>query len=116
MALRLTEALPTCRRLEGMKGSAGLDASQLKITSMIPLNKINSIRRKSPRRIEEYLKKHGEKIVRIWSRQWGAYWRSNRAGYTMQRDEAGVYTLSDAFDATSHCGPEKQIYYDFIRG
>ena len=25
----------------------------------------------------------------------------------MQRDEAGTYTLADAFDATSHCGPEK---------
>lgn len=34
----------------------------------------------------------------------------------MQRDEAGTYTLADAFDATSHCGQEKGIYYDFIRG
>lgn len=83
---------------------------------MIALNKINSIRRKSPSKIAEYLKKHGEKPVRIWSGQWGAYWRAGRAGYAMQRNEAGTYTLSDAFDATSHCGPEKQIYYDFIRG
>jgi hypothetical protein len=97
-------------------GQAGLSASQLKITFMIPLNKINSIRRKSPGKIAEYLKKHGEKPVRIWSNQWGAYWRSGRAGYAYQRDEAGTYTLADAFDATSHCGQEKGIYYDFIRG
>jgi len=83
---------------------------------MIPLNKINTIRRKSPSKISEYLKKHGAKPVRIWSRQWSAYWRDGRAGYTNQRDEAGTYTLSDAFNATSHCGPEKQIYFDFIRG
>ena len=83
---------------------------------MIPLNKINSIRRKSPGKIAEYLKKHGEKAVRIWSNQWGVYWRSGRAGYTHQRDEAGIYTLADAFNATSHCGQEKGIYYDFIRG
>ena len=104
------------QRLGGMEGSAGLSASQLKLTSMIPLNKINSIRRKSPGKIAEYLKKHGEKAVRIWSNQWGVYWRSGRAGYTHQRDEAGIYTLADAFNATSHCGQEKGIYYDFIRG
>ncbi len=83
---------------------------------MILLNKINSIRRKSPSLIADYLKKHGEKPVRIFSRQWGAYWRSGRAGYAYQRDEAGTYTFTEAFDATSHCGEEKGIYYDFIRG
>jgi len=70
----------------------------------------------APSKIAEYLKKHGEKPVRIWSRQWGAYWRPGCAGYTTRLNEAGTYTLSDAFDSSSHCGPEKQIYYDFIRG
>ncbi len=82
---------------------------------MLPLNKINQIRRKSPSKIADFLNKHGNKPVRIWSNQWGAYWRTARAGYSFLREEAGTYTFSDAFDATSHCGPEKQIYYDFIR-
>ena len=82
---------------------------------MIQLNQINRIRKNSPDKIFKFIKKHGEKPVRIWSRQWGAFWRPGRCGYTYQRDEAGIYTFEDAFDATCHCGPEKQIYYDFIR-
>ena len=34
--------------------------------------------------------------VRIFSREHGAYWRPNGAGYTTLLDEAGKYTFDDA--------------------
>lgn len=32
----------------------------------------------------------------------------------MNRNEAGVYTLADALDASAHCGPEKHIFYETV--
>lgn len=49
--------------------------------------------------------------VFIWSGQHGAYWRAGYNGYTHNINEAGIYTLEDAYNATSHCGPEKQISF-----
>jgi hypothetical protein len=82
---------------------------------MLPLNRLNLLRRTAREKVHQFIQKHGDKPVRIYSDQWGAYWRSGRAGYTYQRDEAGTYTFAEAFDATCHCGHEKHIYYQFIR-
>lgn len=81
---------------------------------MIPLNRINALRRKKSARLDKFLEKHAKRQVLIFSDQWGAYWRSGRAGYTYKKEDAGIYTFEDAFDATCHCGPEKFIYYKFI--
>lgn len=62
-----------------------------------------------------FLEKNKEKKVRIYSDQWGSYWRSNRCGYTDKKEEAGIYTFEDAFDASGHCGPEKHILYEFVK-
>lgn len=85
------------------------------LMTMIQLSIIQRIRRKSPDKIAAFIQRHGEKRVRIYSGQWGAFWRENRSGYTFKKEEAGVYSIEDAFDATCHCGPEKFIKYDFIR-
>jgi hypothetical protein len=50
--------------------------------------------------------------VHIWSGEWMLYWRSNGAGYTDQRSEAGVYTLEDALLRTFHCSREKKIAFE----
>ena len=61
-----------------------------------------------------YLLERGDKMVNIYSGEHGAYWRSNKMGYTYKLAEAGRYTLSDAIAASQHCGPEKQIKYHFV--
>ena len=50
-------------------------------------------------------------IVRIWSREHGAFWRENGAGYASSMDGAGAYAFEDAWNRTRHCGPEKGIEY-----
>jgi hypothetical protein len=57
------------------------------------------------------LKEREDISVYIYSGQWKAFWRPDGGGYTGDVDQAGVYTLADAWRRTSHCGPEKQIYY-----
>ncbi len=52
-----------------------------------------------------------DKEVYIFSRVHNSYWRPNRSGYTTKRMYAGIYPFVDAWNATSHCGPEKQITY-----
>lgn len=52
------------------------------------------------------------RCVRIIGDGW--YWRKNRAGYTDCKCEAGVYLMGDAWNASSHCGSEKGIEYEFI--
>lgn len=59
----------------------------------------------------KWLSKNSQCTVMIWSNEWGMWWRPNRTGYTRDIDIAGVYTLSDAFDASGHCGAEKGIRY-----
>jgi len=49
--------------------------------------------------------------VYIYSGQWQSFWRPNGGGYTNDLNQAGVYTLADAWNRTSHCGPEKDIRY-----
>jgi len=73
--------------------------------------KLTSIQRKGGDRTLAKLK--GANVY-IWSGQWGMYWRPNAAGYTPNKTEAGVYTISDAYEATSHCGWEKRIAYEVV--
>lgn len=51
------------------------------------------------------------KPVRIWSGQWRQWWLPHASGYTNDAARAGVYAFSDAWDRSSHCGPEKKIEY-----
>ena len=52
-----------------------------------------------------------EKRVYIWSREHGAYWRAEAAGYTDDKAQAGIFGFEDAFQQTKHCGREKRIEY-----
>ncbi|SDZ95997.1 hypothetical protein [Marinobacterium iners] len=52
---------------------------------------------------------------RIYSSQWGYYWRANASGYG-RKEEAGIYSFEDALSHSHHCGPEKGIWYEFITG
>jgi len=60
---------------------------------------------------EKWLSKRLSRLVRIIGDGW--YWRENRAGYTDCKSSAGVYELGDAWNASSHCGKEKHIVYEF---
>lgn len=82
---------------------------------MIPLIRIKSLRNISPKAVKLFFDKHGHKKVYIYSGQWGAYWRSGKAGYSYKKTDAGIYSFLDAFNATSHCDSNKQIYYEFIK-
>jgi hypothetical protein len=50
---------------------------------------------------------------RIYSNQWGYYWREKCAGYGKQ-PEAGIFDFSYALGRTHHCGPEKDIWFDLL--
>lgn len=49
--------------------------------------------------------------VRIWSGEWGLFWRPGAAGYVADPDQAGVYNFEDAWERAKHCGPEKKIVF-----
>ena len=49
--------------------------------------------------------------VRIFSAEWGYFWRGNGIGYTSNPEESDVKTIEDAFKQTRHCGPEKRIQF-----
>lgn len=56
------------------------------------------------------------KLVYIFSKEHGAYWRAKGQGYTTNRiNEAGIFDFSDAFSLTCHCGPEKMIEFEEIK-
>lgn len=82
---------------------------------VIPLDRINNIRRMKGDAFHAYLAKYGDRAVYIYSHEHKAFWGPNRGGYFTNVLQAGVYTLSDAFEVTWHCGPEKRIYYAFVR-
>jgi hypothetical protein len=52
--------------------------------------------------------------VRIYSSQWGSYWRTNSMGYTSDVKEAGIYGIKEAWENVSHCGIEKQISFEIV--
>ena len=59
----------------------------------------------------KWLEQRLTRTVRIIGNGW--YWRKNRAGYTDCKQAAGVYEMGDAWNASSHCGKEKGIVYEF---
>ncbi len=81
------------------------------LSDEISLNHINN---SSDGQIITFINKFGSKICQIYSDQWGAYWRPNGKGYTYEKGEAWKLTFKEAYEATSHCGPEKYIVYKFI--
>lgn len=64
---------------------------------------------------QKFLKKRENMSVRIYSGEHGAYWGANKCGYMIHPSEAGVYTLMDAYNASSHCDERKQISYEIVR-
>lgn len=62
-----------------------------------------------------FLARHGEKVVRIVSAEWRAYWRPKGGGYCENVADAGLYTLAEAWERSGHVGKEKGIFYDFVR-
>lgn len=50
--------------------------------------------------------------VRIWSGEKAGWWRPHARGYTCDPKQAGLYDFEDAFQSTSHCGPEKRIAFE----
>ena len=59
------------------------------------------------------LESMGNPMCRIYSAQWGYYWRPKACGYGA-KEEAGLYEFQDAYMTTKHCGPEKKIWYEFV--
>ncbi|WBA79595.1 hypothetical protein [Endozoicomonas sp. GU-1] len=49
--------------------------------------------------------------VRIYSAEWGYFWRGTGQGYTSNPDESTVMSIDEALAKTRHCGPEKRIQY-----
>lgn len=49
--------------------------------------------------------------VYIFSEEHDALWREEGSGYTIHPDEAGVWTLEQAYALAGHCGPEKGIVF-----
>jgi len=62
----------------------------------------------------ERLKSELNRRVRIWSGEWLAYWGPNAAGYVEKPKQAGEWTLREAYELTSHCGPEKKIHFERV--
>lgn len=63
---------------------------------------------------ELLLEKPNEKCY-IFSWQWNLYWRQNASGYTVNQQEAGVYTVKEAHNLVYHCGIEKGIEIRLIK-
>lgn len=51
------------------------------------------------------------RLVRIYSAEWGAYWRGTGQGYTQNPEDSAILGIEEAYKKTRHCGPEKRIQY-----
>ena len=49
--------------------------------------------------------------VRIYSAEWGLFWRGKGNGYTENAEESDVLSVEFAVARTFHCGPEKGIQF-----
>lgn len=52
--------------------------------------------------------------VLVYSHEHHAWWRAGGSGYTIQRDEAGVYTFAEAWTIAYHCDPSKGIEFEIL--
>lgn len=98
------------------KRERGADRYAFEGESMVlgEIERINNYR-KWHKDMAELLKNNAGAKVHIWSDEHGAYWRSNRCGYTTEKEQAGVYTIEDAWNAVSHVGIEKRISFQIIQ-
>lgn len=55
-----------------------------------------------------------DRFVLIYSGEHKTYWRPDAAGYTEDKEQAGVYSFQLAFKKTRHCGPEKKIEFHMV--
>lgn len=74
--------------------------------------KLASMQRSDGERVRAKMADHA---VLIWSDEHQAWWRPKCQGYTTHRTYAGIYAFEDAWAATRHCGPEKQIVFEVCR-
>lgn len=81
----------------------------------IPQQRVDALRRMNPAAVTAYLKRYGQRVVRIYSAEHSSYWRPGGAGYTHNVWHSGLFTLAEAWEKTSHCGPEKRIHYELVR-
>lgn len=94
----------------------------MKIPKLITLNGLKRKRKGKAVSLELAKALHAGKLVYIFSGQWQQYWGPNGSGYTPYTPEfpkanhsvAGAYSWEDALERTWHCGPEKQIKFEFI--
>lgn len=82
---------------------------------MIPLININRLRHAKSKYWITFSTRHAKRLVLIYSKEWWSYWRPNSGGYTKCACSAGVYSFEEALNASGHCGPEKQICYEFLQ-
>ena len=61
--------------------------------------------------MEAMVKNNPNADVLIYSGEHGAYWRSERRGYTDKKNEAGIYKIEDAWRATCHVDLSKRISF-----
>ena len=81
------------------------------LSEMKKQNEVKIERVSLERILDESEFKNKYKNVRIYSGEWGMYWRS-KSGYTNNKDEAQIFTIEEALNLSSHCGPEKKIKYE----
>ena len=77
---------------------------------------LNAIKRRDDRETLERIKRWPGLVarfprVRIYSAEWGAFWRGKGNGYTENAEESDVLEIGAAGAWTRHCGPEKQIQF-----
>jgi len=77
---------------------------------------LNAIKRHDDRETLERIKRWPGLVarfprVRIYSAEWGAFWRGKGNGYTENAEESDVLEIGAAVARTKHCGPEKQIQF-----
>lgn len=75
------------------------------------MNSINNIlnTRRWRQEMKEFVNNHKGIKVYIYSGEHKQYWMSGGAGYTPDKENAGVYDIIDAWDRVSHCDISKNI-------